>query len=425
MLKKRTCLLPAVCFLTLFLVGCSAFFHKQVQTEPRPDNRLLEKKIDDLTGKMNLVVSDANMLHSELEVARTYNTIMQQKIDGLEAMVMDLSEQINRLNLPVTIPPIVPSHAKNTSVVTNVLVAEGEPSVTPASRVYDPENTETLLAVANGFWDAMNAKDIQTAMSYVTKESGDKLQIKDTDDTAKRKVTFGEVKTEDNKASIETTMQTHPETSESETRLQTILVKEDGQWRVDVGQTIASIPEGGMGEIMQSIGKAMETEPVIDSEDGEKALAAGMQKGLQEMQQSVGDTQANITPPKQETTVITEIDKQTEEAGAAHQDVMPEKHETADIAAASEPAQRESFLKENIVRLAEKEFPDQKGLQWNIVSFEHKAHLTYAEVEPTPPTIGYPRIKLAVSFKNPETPRVIGTYGFQDGQYSLLSTKKN
>ncbi|MDO8142497.1 MAG: hypothetical protein Q6358_13435, partial [Candidatus Brocadiales bacterium] len=74
--------------------------------------------------------------------------------------------------------------------------------------------------------------------------------------------------------------------------------------------------------------------------------------------------------------------------------------------------------------LAEAAFPDNKGIQWNIISLEHKAHLSHVEVEPTPATVGYPRFKFVVSFKNPEMPRIIGTYCFKDGQYSLFSAKK-
>ncbi|HHT9111607.1 MAG TPA: hypothetical protein ACFYDZ_10690, partial [Candidatus Brocadiaceae bacterium] len=90
----------------------------------------------------------------------------------------------------------------------------------------------------------------------------------------------------------------------------------------------------------------------------------------------------------------------------------------------SEQTKRELFIKGNIARLAETEFPDNKGIQWNILGFEHKAHLTHVEAEPISATLAYPRFKFVVSFKNPETPRVIGLFCFKDGQYSLWSAKK-
>lgn len=437
MAERKRYFLKCICFPMLFLFGCSTSLEKQVQKEHSVNIGQLEKRIDDLSGKINLVVTDANVLHNEMDATKTSNAIIQKKINGLEATVVDLNERITRLTTPANTPDIAPSHTETTPVISNVFVTDSEPSTTPASSVQDAENTGDLLAVARGFWDAMNARDIQAVMPYITKESRDTLQMKETDAIFNRKVTFGEVKTEDKKTSIETTMQPYPETPDSKVRMQTILVKEDEQWKVDVGQTMASMPGGAMAETIQGIDEAMEAGLGVGTEEGEKALATGMQQGLQELPRT-SDTQAAIISTKQESKVVTtEINKQAEIAGSqkdtgeikqtgeTHRDTMPPKQETAVIGEAGSPEQRETFLKENIARLAETEFPDQKGLQWNILNFEHKAHLTYAEVEPTPATIGYPRIKFAVSFKNPETPRVIGTYCFKDGQYSLLSTKKN
>lgn len=411
MAERKKYFLRCVCFPMLFLFGCSTSFNKQAHNEHRVKSGLLEKRIDDLSGKINLVVTDANVLHNEMDATKTSNTIIQKKIDGLEATIRDLNERITRLNTPINRPNATPLLTEP-PIISNVSVTDSKPITTPASPVMDAGHTEDLLAVARGFWDAMNASDIQTAGLYITKESRDTLQKKDTDATANRKVTFGEVKMEDNKTSIET----YSEAIASESRIQTVLVKEDGQWRVDVAQTMASMPGGAMGETIQGVGMAKEAGAGVNTEEGAKAMATA----IQEIPQA-SDTQADTIPAKQESTVVTtEIDKQSEVVGS-----QKDAGKTKQAGEAGSPAQREAFLKENIVRLAEAEFPDQKGLQWNILSFEHKAHLTYAEAEPTPSTLGYPRIKFAVSFKNPETPRVIGTYGFKDGQYSLLSTKKN
>lgn len=415
MAERKKYFLRCVCFPMLFLFGCSTSFNKQAHNEHRVKSGLLEKRIDDLSGKINLVVTDANVLHNEMDATKTSNTIIQKKIDGLEAKIRDLNERITRLNTPINRTNATPLLTEP-PIISNVSVTDSKPTMTPASPVMDAGHTEDPLAVARGFWDAMNASDIQTAGLYVTKEGRDTLQKKDTDATANRKVTFGEVRTEGNKTSIETTIQPYPEATEPDIRMQTVLVKEDGQWAVDAGRTMASMPGGVMGETIQGVGTAKEAGAGVNTEEGAKATATA----IQEMPQA-SDTQADTIPAKQESTVVTtEIDKQSEVVGS-----QKDAGKTKQAGEAGSPAQREAFLKENIARLAEAEFPDQKGLQWNILSFEHKAHLTYAEAEPTPSTLGYPRIKFAVSFKNPETPRVIGTYGFKDDQYSLLSTKKN
>ncbi|MEK6737336.1 MAG: hypothetical protein AABY74_01560, partial [Planctomycetota bacterium] len=90
----------------------------------------------------------------------------------------------------------------------------------------------------------------------------------------------------------------------------------------------------------------------------------------------------------------------------------------------SEPRTREPYLKETIGRLAEKVFPDNKGIRWNIISFDHKAHLTHTEAEPLQADLGCPRFKFVVSFKTPENPNIIGTYSFTNGQYTPYFPKK-
>lgn len=105
-------------------------------------------------------------------------------------------------------------------------------------------------------------------------------------------------------------------------------------------------------------------------------------------------------------------------------DAAPQKQDTAVANLLSEPRTREPYLKEAIGRLAEKVFPDNKGIQWNILSFDHKAHLTHTEAEPLHVDLGYPRFKFVVSFKTPENPSIIGMYSFSDGQYTPYFTKK-
>ena len=389
-------LVKFMCFPMLFLFGCASV-DQRVNSVDSVDSRLLEKRIDDLSGTITLIVNDTNRLHNKLEEVKTFNKTIQQQMEGLEVSVRNLNEQIIPRNISEKATEIVQPPAEKADVEPQLpLTDSSKPSNKPASDVQKTVNAESQLAVAKGFWDAMNAKDIQAVRSYVTKESADKLQIKDKDADASCKVAFGKIKIEDNKTTIDTTMQTYDGTTEFEVQMQTILTKEDGQWKVDAEQTMMSMFGGAMGEMLKGLGKAMEEGLKNGVEEMGKSMAEGMQKGLEVMTQTSETSEAkpDITPPKQETTLL------------------------------SEPAKRESFLRDNIVRLAEAAFPDNKGIQWNILSFEHKAHLTYVEAEPNPSTVGYPRFKFAVSFKNPEMPRVIGTYCFKDGQYSLFSMKK-
>lgn len=421
----------------LILSGCTASLQQRVDKTDNADSKRLEKRIDDLSGTITLIVNDTNRLHNKMEEVKITNKAFQQKIEGLEATVRNLDERIVSLSASAKTLEIVQPSVKETEIKPQVPHTDtSKPSEKPEPDIQKTVNVEGQLVVAKGFWDAMNAKDIQAVRLYVTKESADKLQIKDKDVTANCKVTFGNIKIEDNKITIDTTMQTYDGTTEFEVQMQTILVKEHGQWKVDADQTMMSMFGGAMGEMMKGLGKTLEEGFKKGFEEMGKSMAEGMQKSNERMTQT-SETKPDIIPPKQETVLISEPTKaegmqkgseETTQTSETKTDVtppkpenIPQKQETAVI---SESAKRELFLKDNIVRLAEAEFPDNKGVQWTILSLEHKAHLTYVIVAPNPATLGYPRFKFAVSFKNPEMPRVIGTYCFKDGQYSLLSAKK-
>lgn len=436
----------------LILSGCTASLQQRADKTDNADSKRLEKRIDDLSGTITLIVNDTNRLHNKMEEVKTFNKTLQQKMEGLEVTVRNLNEQIVILHTSAKTPEIVQPPAEKTDV-------EPQLPLTDSSKPSDIQktvNAESQLAVAKGFWDAMNAKDIQAVKSYVTKESADKLQIKDKDDTANCKVTFGNIKIEDDKTIIDTTMHTYDGTTELQVQMQTILTKEEGQWKVDADQTMMSMFGGAMGEMMKGLGKALEEGFKNGFEEMGKSMAEGMQKGVEVMTQT-GESKPDIVPPQQETFIVDQPDKKGLEESEQSSEVKPDvitsqKQETAivgqtekkgleevkqtgeskldtippkpEAAFVSEEAKREAFLKDNIVRLAEAEFPDNKGIQWNIISLEHKAHLTYVVVEPNPATLDYPRFKFAVSFKNPEMPRVVGIFCFENGQYSLLGTKK-
>ncbi|HHT9146088.1 MAG TPA: hypothetical protein ACFYD4_10500, partial [Candidatus Wunengus sp. YC61] len=247
-----------LCFPLLFLFGCASV-DQRVDRTASIDSRLLEKRIDDLSGTITLIVNDTNRLHNKLEEVKTSNKTIQQKMEGLEVTVRNLNEQIASRNTSAKTPEIAQPPAEKADVSSQLPVTDSsKPSDNPASDIQKTVNAESQLAVAKGFWDAMNAKDVQTARSFVTKGSADKLHIKEEDTTASCKVTFGDIKIEDNKTTIETTMQTNDGTTEFQVQMQTILVKEEGQWKVDAEQTMMSMFGGAMGEMMKGLGKALE-----------------------------------------------------------------------------------------------------------------------------------------------------------------------
>lgn len=433
MFNKNTYVLKYICFPALLLAGCSASSNQRVNTMDTVDSRMLVKRIDDLSSKINLIVNDANTLHNEMEEVKIFNKAIRQNVEGLQASISNLNEEILNLRIAAKTPDVATTPAEETDVGPALRITDSsKSSEVSESDIQKTEDTKGPLAVAKGFWDAINAKDMQSVKLYTTKESRDTLQIKDNDATTNCEVTFGEVKMEDNKSIIETTMQTKNGTTASEIQIRTILVREDGQWKVDPDQTMMSMFGEAMGEMIKGLGKAIGEGLKNGMEEMGKSMAEGMQKGFEELPQTSAVT-PDITPSQQETTLTPEqtktegIQKDPEEmtqTGTTKPDVTPPKQETTVTNEISEQTKRELFVKDNIVRLASAEFPDNKGIQWNILSFEHKTHLTYVEAEPTPATLGYPHFKFVISFKNPEVPRIIGIFCFKDGQYSLLDTKK-
>lgn len=83
---------------------------------------------------------------------------------------------------------------------------------------------------------------------------------------------------------------------------------------------------------------------------------------------------------------------------------------------------KEIFIQENIVDLAEESFPDSAGLAWIIHQIRHRDSMTYVEIEPDPPDAGYERFILAVSFRDPDDPEVLGIYCWDNGEYQLLAS---
>ncbi|MBW2713910.1 MAG: hypothetical protein JRC77_09185 [Deltaproteobacteria bacterium] len=74
-----------------------------------------------------------------------------------------------------------------------------------------------------------------------------------------------------------------------------------------------------------------------------------------------------------------------------------------------------------MVEIADENFPDDLGLEWEIRGFTHKGALSFAEVEPSGDT-GYERYQFVFSTAEEGDPIFIAEYAFEDGAYYLLAT---
>jgi hypothetical protein len=136
-------------------------------------------------------------------------------------------------------------------------------------------NSDESVTVAKNFWKAMEDRDIETARSFATRESAGSLTINEENADQDVEIIFGEVTTEDGKTMVATTMKTVQDETEMEIPMQTVLVKEEGKWKVDVNLTMMSLFGGAMGAMMDSMKEGFE-------EMGE-AMADEMKAGFEEM----------------------------------------------------------------------------------------------------------------------------------------------
>lgn len=145
------------------------------------------------------------------------------------------------------------------------------------------QHCDDELTVAENFWSAMEARDIELARSYATDETANSVTIKDDAGDEEADIQFGDVTHEDGQALVATMIKAvNDDGSEMEMAMQTVLVKQNGEWKVDVDQTFMSLFGGAMGAMMEQMGEAMQQ----GMEDMGKAMVEGMENSFSEIEQS-------------------------------------------------------------------------------------------------------------------------------------------
>lgn len=104
-------------------------------------------------------------------------------------------------------------------------------------------------AVATKFWQASETGKIENMKPYITQKSLASDMMKEDAKAEKVKFTLGEAAVEGEKATVPTTI----EQEGFPVNMKTILVKEEGAWKVDVEQTMMTMMEGAMGDLMKGL----------------------------------------------------------------------------------------------------------------------------------------------------------------------------
>ncbi len=139
--------------------------------------------------------------------------------------------------------------------------------------------------VARGFWDALEANDIETAKTFATASSASSLKMTENMEGKDVTVTLGAVTEESGSKLVETTVATTQGENDMSIPMKTVLVQEDGAWKVDVEQTMMSLFGGAMAEMMKGMGEAMGEAMQGMGEEMGKA----MQEGVEEMGKAIAE----------------------------------------------------------------------------------------------------------------------------------------
>lgn len=111
--------------------------------------------------------------------------------------------------------------------------------------------------VANDFWSAVMEGDRDEALNYVRDGSEGFIHIRGTAN-GKEQVVFGAERIAGDHATVDTTLLNWEEGDRARMEIQTHLVLEGGEWKVDFVQTMMSSLGGAMDEMMEEMGQAMQ-----------------------------------------------------------------------------------------------------------------------------------------------------------------------
>lgn len=268
-----------VCLPIIFIFGCHTTQEHSIYDTTHL--KTLEKRVDDLSKSVTLIIKDTNVMHNKIEMLAQSQDSLEKKIGKLEEGVTSISKKF--FGSPSTDSCAhkhvhTPEEGNETEGACNGHAEHTHKSAADVG-IHDDTIHAVTRNIAAGFWDALMANDLEAAKSFATKSSGANLKLNDSIDNSNNQATFGDIIINDNKATIETILNTQKDGSQISIPLQTILVKENYQWKVDADQTMMSVFGGAMGELMKDLGEAMKN----GMEGMSKTLAEGMAKSMEEM----------------------------------------------------------------------------------------------------------------------------------------------
>jgi len=143
-------------------------------------------------------------------------------------------------------------------------------------------DTDQVRQVAEAFWEASKAGDMELAQTYVSESSTFKPNQSD-NDSPPGDVRLGRIELDGDEATVETTVSGLNEETPFDVEFETAMVRENGQWKVNMDKTAGSMMQGAFAAMAQAMGSAM------------SGLAEGMAGALQEGFENMGDSLAGAS----------------------------------------------------------------------------------------------------------------------------------
>ncbi len=142
---------------------------------------------------------------------------------------------------------------------------------------------------AEDFWMAAKAGDVELAKTYVTEASIGSIKDPGESGPAISDVSLGELSFDGDQAMVETSLISsgdQPTTVE----FPTILVQEDGRWKVDLEQTTDEMMKSLLGVTMGEMAEAMGDAMGEAMSEAMGAMAEGMAEGMKAMGEALADS---------------------------------------------------------------------------------------------------------------------------------------
>lgn len=146
--------------------------------------------------------------------------------------------------------------------------------------------------VADKFWQAVLAEDMDTAKNLTTWESAQYLQFLTSKSVAAKRFETGEIKVEGATAEVATLLHSGDK-GDMTIPLRTVLIRNKDVWQVDVQKTMGSMVSGAMGAVVDQLNAFMQN----GLQGLDKALADSVQELNKSLKQGVEQLKQELTVP--------------------------------------------------------------------------------------------------------------------------------